>query len=166
MTTRILALDPATLTGVAHTSGYRATWRLVACDGEHRGLKLVRLRRAILDVATTLGCDLIAYENAAFGAGRRQMTTTAFHCRLAGVIQLAAAELGAAFLELNPTAIKKFATGSGAADKAQMVAAARTQLGVDVADDNQADALWVLELTKQHLAAQTRPRRKEVTLWS
>ena len=49
--TRILALDPATLTGVAHSSGYRATWRLVVCDSEHRGLKLVRLRRAILDVA-------------------------------------------------------------------------------------------------------------------
>jgi Holliday junction resolvasome RuvABC endonuclease subunit len=164
--TRILALDPATLTGVAHSSGYRATWRLVVCDSEHRGLKLVRLRRAILDVAATLGVDLIAYENAAFGAGKRQMTTTAFHCRLAGVIQLVAAEIGAAFLEFTPTAIKKFATGSGAADKSQMIAAARSQLSVDVADDNQADALWVLELAKHHLAEQAKPRRKEALLWS
>jgi crossover junction endodeoxyribonuclease RuvC len=44
-------------------------------------------------------------------------------------------------VEVTPTALKKFATGAGRADKKQMVAAAHELWGYDGKDDNQADAL-------------------------
>lgn len=40
--------------------------------------------------------------------------------------------------------IKKRATGNGAATKEMMVEACRTKLGIEPADDNEADALWLL----------------------
>lgn len=163
MTLRILALDPATNCGAAHTSGYRATWHLQASDGEHRGLRLVRLRQAIHDVARTLGVDLIAFENACLGAGKRQMSVTVFHGQVQGAILMAAAELGVAVLPCNPTAIKRFATGAGNADKAQMIAAARTQLGVETTDDNIADACWVLEFAKHQQTRLLQPKARQ--LW-
>lgn len=41
-------------------------------------------------------------------------------------------------------AIKKRATGNGAATKDMMVEACRAKLGIEPADDNEADALWLL----------------------
>lgn len=45
---------------------------------------------------------------------------------------------------------KLFATGNGNADKKAMVAAAKRVLGVVVANDNEADALW-LEIGRAHV---------------
>lgn len=41
-------------------------------------------------------------------------------------------------------AIKKRATGNGAATKEMMIEACRTRLGIQPCDDNEADALWLL----------------------
>ena len=47
-------------------------------------------------------------------------------------------------VELSPTAVKKHATGNANAGKTMMLDAARKRWG-EVADHNQADALWVMD---------------------
>ena len=47
---------------------------------------------------------------------------------------------------LNPSHIKKFATGSGKADKKQMIAAMEVKYGLVPYDDNACDAFWIYKL--------------------
>ena len=50
--------------------------------------------------------------------------------------------------------LKSFATGSGKADKAAMLLAAERRLaptGIEVTNDNEADAAWLLAIALQHL---------------
>jgi Holliday junction resolvasome RuvABC endonuclease subunit len=61
-------------------------------------------------------------------------------------------EMRVPWLEIAPTALKKFATGSGAAKKDAMKAAAVEHLALDSdASDDEADALWLRELGLQLL---------------
>jgi len=146
----ILALDPAKVTGAAHSSGYLDVWRIGQHESEHRGKQFARMRRNIHDIARTLGIDFIAFEDAA--AGSHKWNTQRFHNQLAGIVILCAAELEVPFRTYKPNTIKKFATGNGRADKSQMIASAQQQLGINPPDDNAADALWILELAKREQA--------------
>lgn len=143
----ILALDPAAATGFAHSSGRSGTWSLMAAPGEHGGNRLMRLRMAIRDVHGQLGVDLIAFEDAGFGSHNPHVK--ALHDELRGTIKLCAAELAIPFVAFNPMTIKRFATGSGGAMKQQMMAACERMLGIRPADDNEADALWILCMAAQ-----------------
>ena len=49
-------------------------------------------------------------------------------------------------MAFSATEIKKHATGKGNASKPMMIEAARNKLGYTGADDNEADALWILDL--------------------
>jgi Holliday junction resolvasome RuvABC endonuclease subunit len=51
---------------------------------------------------------------------------------------------------VNPTTLKVYATGGGRSDKAEMTTAARAQFGVRIANDNEADALWLLRMGLDH----------------
>jgi Holliday junction resolvasome RuvABC endonuclease subunit len=144
----ILALDPAVKCGVAHTAGHVLVWRLTDDPKEHPGAKLERLRTLIYRAAREWGIDLIAFENASFGSNNRD--TAAGHNKLIGVIELVAKELGVRCLGLNPATLKKHATGHGNAKKPAMIAAARDRLRYDGCDDNEADALWVLDMATKH----------------
>jgi Holliday junction resolvasome RuvABC endonuclease subunit len=140
---RILALDPAAHCGYAHTSGERGVWHLK--DGDAR---LVDLFRQIITCAEfNEGIDLIAFEDASFGS--INPNTQAMHNELRGIIKFAAAQLGAKTVVYHPTTIKAFATGSGRADKEQMIRACKTRLGIETRDDNVADACFILEMAKQ-----------------
>lgn len=143
---KILALDPAMHCGFAHSDGYSGVWRLDVIGTGHPGLRLIRLRDLLLGAHREWGFDVIAYEEASFGSPNQNVK--ALHNELRGVIRMVAAEVGCKPVDgYAPTTIKKFATGSGNADKAQMVAAwARHHPGRPVTDDNEADALWLLEM--------------------
>jgi Holliday junction resolvasome RuvABC endonuclease subunit len=55
---------------------------------------------------------------------------------------------------INLSRLKLFATGSGKADKAAMLLAAERRLapiGIEVTNDNEADAAWLLAIALQHL---------------
>ena len=67
-------------------------------------------------------------------------------------------EMKTPWIEVAPTALKKFATGSGAAKKDAMKAAAIQHLGLDHdATDDEADALWLREVGLQLLGQPTMP---------
>jgi hypothetical protein len=52
------------------------------------------------------------------------------------------------YAPVPPTHLKKFATGKGNANKERMLAEARKRFGEYIDDDNEADALLMLELAK------------------
>lgn len=141
--TKILALDPANKVGYAHTSGIRGTVS-IARKGDDDGARLARFYewlRTTLDAHET---HAIAAEDASFGS--RNPSVQASHNELRGIIKLVGAQAGIPVTLYAPTTIKAFATGSGRADKAQMMAACRLQLRIEPSDDNEADALWILAL--------------------
>jgi len=140
---KILALDPANSCGYAHSSGQRGVWLL----GDPYS-RLQRFRNQLLQAADRWGCDLLAYEDAAFGSINPH--TAAAHNELAGIIKLVAAELCVETRSYKPATIKKFATGSGRAQKPQMIRACETILGLRVTSDDEADAIWILEMAKQN----------------
>lgn len=152
---RILGLDPATDCGWAWSDGPATkngwdvrygTWRLAPSGGGPDGLRLRNLLANIREVARNLGVDLIAYEQARLGSDH--WNVQGFHAEMEGIIKLAAAELDVPVCPVNPTALKKFASQSGRATKGQMIRAAKTIYGLDVQDDNQADALFVMEFAR------------------
>jgi Holliday junction resolvasome RuvABC endonuclease subunit len=59
-----------------------------------------------------------------------------------GVARKVLAAAGIPFVYIHNGTLKKYATGSGAADKKLMIHAARER-GAEPADDNQADAAWL-----------------------
>lgn len=50
--------------------------------------------------------------------------------------------------------LKKFATGHGNADKQGMIAEARRRFKADLADDNEADALWILDWARREILSE------------
>lgn len=59
------------------------------------------------------------------------------------------------YVTVQPSALKKFATGRGDCDKTEMIAAVAAATGAMPGDDNQADAWWLREMG---LAALGHPR--------
>ncbi len=73
---------------------------------------------------------------------------------LGGVVRVALHELGVPIAVVAPSALKRYATGSGAAPKAAVLVAAVRRLGYTGSDDNIADAMWLHALAA---AAYSRP---------
>jgi len=151
---RILALDFATRTGWAHSSGPHGVWELAVRRDESAGMRLIRFRGKLREVADNVGVDLIVFEAARHGAPTMQGALVVC-AELQGVLKLWAEECGIEYRGYSPSEIKKHATGKGNASKSDMLAAARTpaqfvKWGV-VAWHDEADALWLLDLVQRDL---------------
>lgn len=158
VTRRILGLDPATVTGFAHSNGEHGIWDLNN-GPRHEGGRFAWLRSRILEVHATWGIDLIAFEESSLGAGGTreggpQWSTIVFHNKVRGVVEEVACSLQVDLLPVNPATLKAFATGSGRAKKPDMIRALERHFGIRVVDDNEADAIWVLKYAQQY---QSRP---------
>jgi Holliday junction resolvasome RuvABC endonuclease subunit len=140
----ILALDPANKTGFAHSNGKHGVWQLGKGD---LGAQHDELAQQIIRAVDQWGVHLIATENAGFGS--RNPSVQASHNERLGVIRYVASCLGCDIVTFQPTTIKLFATGSGNADKKQMIKACSRLLGVTAISDDDCDALWILELAKR-----------------
>lgn len=153
-----VGIDPS-LTGTA-IAAVDGTVTLVKTRGLVGPRRLVHIRQHVTDAAL-IGVDLVAIEGYAYG------TSHSAHVmgELGGVIRVALHEIGVAYVDIPPGVLKKYATGSGSADKTAVVVSARDRLGYDGTNDNCADALWlraiaydilgvpVVELPKVHAAA-------------
>lgn len=151
---KILAIDPATSCGFA--IGLRGVdkpldhgvWNL----GSHRteGQKLAVLAEHMRAVGPV---NMIAVEAASFGATPSgqgiQWSQVVWQNKMRGVIELVAAEIGAEVQAFHPSTIKSFVTGSGRATKDQVRRAVKRLLGIETVDDNDADAVSILELAKR-----------------
>ncbi len=159
---RILALDMATSCGWAHSSGISGTWNLSVRKDESSGMRLIRFKAKLNEIRDSIGIDLVPYEAVRGGAPTRHAALVVLH-ELQGVLKLWCEENKVQFCGYSQTEIKKHATGKGGSNKEKMVAAAKAKWpNIDIVDDNQADALWILDFAQTliHIRRST-PTQKE-----
>ena len=153
---RILALDPATHCGYAHTNGNSGTWDMSVKQDESGGMRLIRFQAHLLEMFKQ-GVDLLVFEasrNLQYGNAVRVAG------QLQGVLELVCTNEGVEYRGYSSKEIKKHATGNGNADKEAMVAAATKKWPkVKIVDDNHADALWLLDLALSEYGAVTRENK-------
>lgn len=149
---RVLGLDLATATGVAHSDGWFAKWHLnQAKENTHPGYRFATLARKLYQTYDERPFDYIICELSSFGAGS-QGKTKAFLDQLLGVVMAFAADKRVAWMDpVSPTQIKKFATGHGRADKQDMIRAAIRECQQVGSDHDLADAYFVLRIGEHRL---------------
>jgi len=87
-------------------------------------------------------CPLIVIEGHSFGSNKANQS--ALH-ECAGVVKAQLHKQRKRYVTIAPKTLKKYATGDGNADKAEMVAAA-TAHGGTPANDDEADAYWLRQI--------------------
>lgn len=145
---RILALDPATNCGWAHSDGAAGTWDLSVRRDESSGMRLIRLRGKLNDFFGMT--DLVVFE-AARNCAPRMQGALVVQAELQGVIKLWCEANKIEYRGFSPSEIKKHATGKGNANKEAMVAFARLKWPEFKGDDNEADARWILDFAQNQL---------------
>ena len=153
----ILALDPATKCGWAHSCGASGTWDLSVRRDESAGMRLIRFRGKLEEIRNGTGIDLIVYE-AARNAGPRMQGALVVHAELQGTLKLFCEQANLDYRGYSPVEIKKFATGKGNANKEQMVEALAERMGIPyiMEQNNEVDAVWLLLLAQEQYAHQDR----------
>jgi Holliday junction resolvasome RuvABC endonuclease subunit len=145
----VLALDPATNCGWAHSSGQCGTWNLGAKRDESKGIRLVRLRRNLDLLKKELGVDAVCFESA---RNTRHRGALVVQSELQGVIKMWCEDNSVEYSGYSPTEIKKHACGKGTANKDQMIDAAKSKWPERlIRDDNTADACWLLDYVLETL---------------
>jgi Holliday junction resolvasome RuvABC endonuclease subunit len=143
---KILAIDPATTCGWAHSDGFSGVWDLSVRRDESKGMRLLRLKGKIAEVHAATGVDLIVFEAS---RNSKNMSAVVLSAKFQGVIEAWATEKDVEYQGFSPAEIKKHATGKGNANKDAMMEAARRKWPHEtIADDNHADALWILDLAR------------------
>lgn len=160
----ILALDPATHCGFAHSNGARGVWWLGSA-GADAGSRVVRFEDELYAAIEKWPIELIAFECLHYGSKGHQ--AAAVRASLLGVLELVAKKNTIRLRPCPISTIKLFATGHGHAKKPDMIRAAAIKLGIATLSDDEADALWILEYAKAGFPQLTatkakRPKRRGV----
>lgn len=142
---KILSLDVASVTGWATSRTEYGTWNFKTRADESMGMKLIRFRSKLDEVKELMDFNLIVYERA---AGRFKKAII-HEAKLLGLLEEWCETHGIQYRAYSATEIKKYATDKGNAGKPLMIKAAQDKLGYTGKDDNEADALWMLELAKE-----------------
>lgn len=139
----VLGIDPAQRSGFYHSDGFFVAENCTRY-GDRPGQSLIRFKKLLTDILREHPAELIAAEDASFGSPNPNVQ--AEHNERRGVIKVVAAELEIEVKFFQPTSIKMFATGSGRADKSQMMRACKTLENLDIQDPDIADAYWIMRL--------------------
>jgi len=160
----VLGIDPGSQRcgyGVVQRSGSRLR-ALEAGVLEPGRLALAERLARILDglgaVMARHAADAVSVESAYFGASARSALVLG---QARGVALAAAARAGLPVFEYTPSEVKRAFTGSGRAEKVQMIRTARTLLGVEAEHADAADALAaaVCHLARRVVAPEAEGRR-------
>jgi len=134
----VVGIDPGMTTGWAIDTGSTiaaGTWQLTH-KSEH---PLMRLHDYLSGILSLNEVSLLCYEEpVARGMAARSLN------RQMGIIILVCERLRIPHYPVNPGTLKKHATGSGRADKEQMLEAAQGR-GWEFTDHNAVDALWLAD---------------------
>jgi Holliday junction resolvasome RuvABC endonuclease subunit len=145
----ILALDPATKCGWAISPTIGGVWDLSTRRDESGGMKLIRLRTKLVEVTCAYSTSVIVFE-AARNCAPSMQGALVHQAELQAIIKAFAEDNEIDYRGYSPTEIKRHATGKGNANKEAMMQAARER-GWLFADDNHADALWLLDLASHEM---------------
>lgn len=140
---KILALDVATHCGWC-TETAHGTWDFSIKKDESSGMRLIRFKSKLKEVAQLEQIDLVTFESAAVYSKHPNFVQAEMH----GLLKVFCEENRIQYRAFTPAEIKKHATGKGNSGKPLMVAAAKEKLGYTGADDNEADAMWIYDLTR------------------
>lgn len=147
----ILAIDPATNCGWAldfENNVKYGCWTFNIKKGMSPGMKWVQFEKMIIEAIDTYKINIVAFE---LPMVRMHAGAAIHHAKFNGIIEKVCAQIGVEYVTYSPTEIKKFATGKGNAKKDQMIIAAKEKLDYVGENDNEADALWILNLCKSNL---------------
>ena len=100
-------------------------------------MRLAEIRDRI--AALVDGADLVVIEGYSYHSATNAVTAG----EVGGVIRLMLTEREVFYIEVAPTTLKSYATGTGKGKKAGVLVAAGLRLGYAGANDNEADALWL-----------------------
>lgn len=143
----ILAIDPATQCGWAVDKFVFGVWDLKPKRDESKGMRLIRLRSKLQEIHDTQKLDIIVFER----PGGRYKAAIITQSEIQGVIKMFCEDNGIEYRAYSSSEIKKHATGKGNAGKPLMIKSAWEKLDYMGNDDNEADALWLLDLAKTDL---------------
>ena len=151
---KVIGLDLGTKTGYAVTNGSKPVRALSGVANfaparhEGGGMRFLRFRKWLRDLVADSENTVLFYEEVA-----RHTGTTAAHVYggLLGVLTEFCEANGIPYRGLPVGTIKKHATGKGNANKNDMLARANTVFGPGITSEDQADALWVLDLGLKEL---------------
>ena len=142
----ILALDQATVAGWSVVTGdskvvASGVWRLAdkKRTGESRGMRYIRFRHYLNEAMDAYAPTLICHEQTLLRGG----AATEIANGLKALILEVAAERSVDVTCVHTSELKRWATGSGRAEKPAMIEAARRLAGKEPQDDNEADALLI-----------------------
>ena len=102
------------------------------------------MRSKLREIIQSENINLVVFER----PGGRNQGAVIVHSELQGQIKVICEDMNIAYRGYSSKEIKLFATGKGNANKSVMIQAAKDKLGYTGNDDNEADALWLLELAK------------------
>lgn len=138
-TPRVLAIDPAMNSSGVVWSGGIQTYR-----GGLLGMARISWMRGWVQSAVRIARpDVVVLEGYSMGSkGSSALNIAEF----GGVLRFTLHELGIPVVEIPPSSLKLFATGSGASEKDAMIAEAVRRLGYLGSSRDEADALWLYAL--------------------
>ena len=139
----LLALDPATITGWC-TSTSSGIWNCTPKSYESAGMKLIKFKSSLHELITKERIRFVVYEK----PGGRFYNGVRSHSNFEGVLIAYCEERDIDYKGYSAKEIKKFATGKGNCNKEKMIEAAQ-KYGIDIIDDNHADALHLFYLAKK-----------------
>lgn len=140
---KVLAIDPATNCGWAHSCGTHGLLDLSKNKDESPGMRLARLWTFLQGMLESPGIDAIGFESSQNVRGNG----IKLQSRLEGVIILFAETRGVPYRAYNPSELKKLSTGSGNAGKEDMVARAleiRPSAAKKGISHDEADAICIM----------------------
>lgn len=127
-------------TGIAHADGTTETYVPNADKQTNAGLdRMCEIRRHITWATDILDLELVVIEALAFDAHDYKR----WLAQLTGIIRASLYDRDVPFIVVTPATLKKYATGTGNAGKAQVLSNARERLGYQGYSHDEADALWL-----------------------
>ena len=142
-TPRVLGLDLSiTAPGICLPDGTTQTIKTNPKDCDKRLNAIVSAIGLALGACDDYGyaCDLVVIEEAP--PGLKGPAIKAIHM-VHGAVRLFLNDFGLPYIVINPTTLKRYATGKSGADKTAMAMAAYKRANAEFADDNQCDAAWL-----------------------
>jgi len=141
---RILALDVATHCGYAISRKLYGVWDLTPKRDESIGMRLIRFRSKLNEILQMEHINLVVFER----PGGQHKGAIIVQSELQGQVKVVCEDHKIEYRGYSSQEIKKYGTGKGNAGKPLMIAAAKEKLGYPGNNDNEADALWLLELAQ------------------
>jgi len=148
----VLALDMATKTGWAFWDGQKTTSGIQDFSlkrGDSRGMRYLRFEAWLKSIEALVSpIDLITWEQSHHRGGAATEVAHGFKTRLEGFMSQLPKHPETTMV--HSATIKKHALGTGRGSKEAMVEAAINH-GWEPEDDNEADALWLLDYVLKDL---------------